>query len=203
MYHQKYLFLFLVIVIAGCSPRSQKGKASDSAELKPESAHAGAAAPPASTADLKFTPPSGWIAEKPSSTSRKAQFKIPRTEGDPEDAELVVYYFQGGGGTPQANVDRWISQFTGPDGKPVSNAKISHKMVGSIPLTVVDVSGTYSGSMGAMQSGGSTQPGFRMLGAIAETTSGPWFVKLTGPARTVAKWEPGFQSFLDSMRQGS
>ena len=201
-YYLKSLVLCFAVVIAGCSPRSQKGKASDSVGLKPESAHDAGAAAPTSDADLKFIPPSGWITEKPSSSSRKAQYKLPKTEGDREDAELIVYYFQGGGGAPQANVDRWIGQFTGPDGKPVSNAKVTHRMIGNIPLTVVDVSGTYSSSMGAMQSGGSTEPGFRMLGAIAETANGPWFIKLTGPARTVAKWEPGFQSFLDSMKQG-
>ena len=115
----------------------------------------------------------------------------------------MIYYFPGGGGTPQANADRWIGQFTGSGGKPAPDtAKTNHKTVNNIPLTIVDVSGTYSGSMGPMQTGEQPKPGFRMLGAIAESGKGPWFFKLTGPERTVAKWQSSFESFLDSISQG-
>jgi hypothetical protein len=154
-------------------------------------------------AGLQFTAPAGWISETPSSASRKAQYKVPRATGDSEDAVLVVYYFAGGGGTAQANVERWIGEFAGADGKSVSNAaKITHKTVDRIPLTIVDVSGSYASSMGSMPSNGGSKPGFRMLGAIAETANGPWFIKFTGPERTVAKWKSGFESFIDSMKQG-
>ena len=30
---------------------------------------------------------------------------------------------------------------------------------------------------------------------------GPWFFKLTGPEKTVAKWQPSFEQFLDSLEQ--
>jgi hypothetical protein len=190
------IFLLLCCAIAGCSSRSPNGDTSGTEGLKPRSAH-DAASP---DTGLKFTPPPGWIAETPSGSIRKAQYRLPRIQGDPEDAELVVYYFQGEGGTPQANVDRWIGQFTGSGGKPAPDAaKVTHKTVDNIPLTIVDVSGTYSNSMGAMQQGGESKPNFRMLGAIAEAKDGPWFFKLTGPERTVAKWAPGFESFLDSL----
>ena len=117
--------------------------------------------------------------------------------------EVNLGLIPGGGGTPQANVDRWIGQFTGSGGKPSADtAKIYHKTVHSIPLTIVDVSGTYSSSMGSMQTGEQSKPGFRMLGAIAESREGPWFFKLTGPERTVAKWQSSFESFLDSINQG-
>jgi hypothetical protein len=195
------IFLLICCAIVGCSPKSQNGKAVESEGLKPESAHNAGDSASASKEGLSFTPPPGWIAEAPSSSSRKAQYRLPRVQGDAEDAELVVYYFPGGGGSPQANVDRWIGQFTGSSGKSAPEAaKINHKTVDNIPLTIVDVSGTYSDSMGSMQSGGQTKPGFRMLGAIAESKQGPWFFKLTGPERTVAKWQSSFESFLDSIR---
>ena len=48
---------------------------------------------------------------------RVAQYKLPKAAGDSEDALLVVYYFgQGQGGSPQANIDRWIEQMKQPDG---------------------------------------------------------------------------------------
>jgi hypothetical protein len=201
--HFEFLLLFFAIAVAGCSPKLQNGKTSKSEDLKPESAHGATTGAPVAQPGLKLTPPPGWVSETPSSASRKAQYKLPRVGGDTEDAALVVYYFAGGGGTPQANVERWIGEFAGPDGKPVSNAaKITHKTVDGIPLTIVDARGAYASSMGSMQSKGGQKPGFRLLGAIAETGNGPWFIKLTGPERTVAKWESSFESFLNSVKQG-
>ncbi len=45
------------------------------------------------------------------------------------------------------------------------------------------------------------KPDFRMLGAVVEAGNGPWFFKLTGPAKTVARWLPSFDTFLGSMKQ--
>jgi hypothetical protein len=133
---------------------------------------------------------------------RQAQFRLPRVDGDPEDAELVVFYFQGSGGGVQANIDRWIGQFKKPDGSPAADqARTSRRETNGIQLTIVDVSGTYMSSSGPMLSEVQDKPGFRMLGAVAEAGSGPWFFKLTGPAKTVARWEPQFHSFLDTVRQ--
>jgi hypothetical protein len=197
----KLFLLCGIVALTGCSQKSQTGKAPESGGLRPESAHS-AGNPSHPNAGLSFAAPSGWVTETPSSASRQAQYRLPKVDGDSEDAELVIYYFQGGGGTPQANIDRWIGQFTGPGGKPVSNAaKITHKTVDNVPLTVVDVSGAFSSSMGPMQQGGPPKPGVRMLGAIAEAGNGPWFIKLTGPERTIAKWQPSFESFLDSIKQ--
>ena len=170
--------------------------------MKPGSAHGEAGPAARQEGGLKFTAPADWSPEKPSSSSRQAQYKLSRVQGDSEDAEVVVYYFRGGGGTPQANVERWIGQFTAPDGKSGPGAaKVTHKTVDGVPLTIVDVSGTYSNSMGPMQQGEQPKPAFRMVGVIAETENGPWFIKLTGPEKTVAKWEPAFQSFIDSLRK--
>jgi hypothetical protein len=199
----RVVLLSSVLALAGCSPKTQSDKVAESGGLKPEAAHSADITPsPATKGGLKFSPAAGWIVEAPSSSSRNAQYKLPRAEGDSEDAGLVVYYFNGGGGTPQANADRWIAEFAGPDGKPATNAaKITHKTVNSIPLTIVDVSGTYASSMGMTQQGGKPKSGIRLLGAIAEAGNGPWFIKLTGPERTVAKWKSSFDSFLDSIRQ--
>jgi hypothetical protein len=131
---------------------------------------------------------------------RRAQYRLARAEGDPEDAEMVVFHFQGQGGSVQANIDRWIGQFTKPGGSPAGeSAKVSRKEVRGVQLSIVDVSGTYSGAGGPMMRGGPSKPDFRMLAAVAEAPGGPWFFKLTGPARTVAKWESSFHLFLDSL----
>ena len=64
-------------------------------------------------AGVKFTVPQGWIDQKPSSSMRKAQFELP---GEAGPAELVVYYFGlGGAGGREANVQRWLGQFSNPN----------------------------------------------------------------------------------------
>jgi hypothetical protein len=192
------------MALAGCSKKEEGARApASAASMKPAAAHGSAteAAAPASTG-LKFTAPAGWISETVTSSMRQAQYRLPRVEGDSEDAEMVVYYFRGGGGGVQANVDRWIGQFSKPDGSPADdNAKTTNTVVRGIPVTIVAVSGTYSGAMGPM--GGSSEPktNYRMLAAVAEAGNGPWFFKLTGPAKTVANWEPSFESFVDSIQQ--
>jgi hypothetical protein len=195
------LVCVLALVFAGCSSSDEKqGSGADSGQLQPAAAH-GSAANANSTPKagaLKFTPQAGWIAETPTSSMRQAQFRLPKAGGDSDDAELVVFYFGGGGGGVQANIDRWIGQFSKPDGSPVTDARTSHRTTQGIPLTVVDVTGTYVGGMGSSESKPKTD--FRMLAVVAEAGNGPWFFKLTGPAKTVTHWEPSFQSFLDSIQ---
>ena len=38
-----------------------------------------------------------------------------------------------------------------------------------------------------------------MKAAVVETPGGPYFVKLTGPDKTVVTWDASFQAFLKSM----
>ncbi len=190
--------LAVAATMGGCSKANDQAQPAAVADaMKPAAAHG----TPGGGAGLKYTAPADWISEKPSSSMRQAQFRLPRAEGDSQDGELVVFFFQGGGGGVQANIDRWIGQFTKPDGSPANDvAKTTHKVSHGIPLTVVDVSGTYmAGSMGM---GGESKPkqGFRMLAAVAEAGNGPWFFKLTGPAKTIGKWENSFQGFLDTIQ---
>jgi hypothetical protein len=194
------------ILLGGCSKNASETQASkDSGAMKPAAAHASApaASGQAATAPaLKWTAPSEWVSEKPTSSMRQAQYRLPRAEGDPEDGELLVFYFQGGGGGVQMNIDRWIGMFNKADGSPVNDsAKTTKKVVNGIPVTIVDVSGTYMAGAGAMTAGEpKPKPNFRMLAAVAEHGSGPWFFKLTGPAKTITRWESGFSKLLDTLQ---
>src|SRR4030095_4055122 len=70
-----------------------------------------------STGELRFKAPEAWVTEKPTSSMRVAQYKLPKTEGDKDDGSLVLYYFGSSqGGTAQANIDRWIGKMQQPDG---------------------------------------------------------------------------------------
>src|SRR5215831_21143447 len=96
--------------------------------------------------DIHFKAPEGWTTEKASSSMRVAQYKLPKAEGDKEDASLVLYYFGANqGGTAQANIDRWISQIQQPDGSSSKDkAKTETITVNGLKMTTVDVTGTYT-----------------------------------------------------------
>ena len=155
---------------------------------------------PASAAGLRFEAPATWISEAPSSSMRLAQYRLPGLEGDPEDAELAVFYFGGQGGSVQANVDRWIGQFSNPDGSPVTDPRVSQRDANGIPLTIVDVRGTYHQSQGPMMAQTTAKENYRMLAAVAEGPNGSSFFKLTGPQPTVDHFEESFNSFLNTLR---
>lgn len=154
------------------------------------------------TGAVEFSAPTGWVKEQPTSSMRQGQYRLPRAEGDEEDAEMAIFHFPGQGGSVQANVDRWIGQFVQPDGSPASEvAKVGNIEVEGNSVTIVDVSGTYNASMGGpMMSASVPKQNYRMLAAIINTPAGPWFFKLTGPANTISKWEQSFDEFSRSLR---
>jgi len=150
---------------------------------------------------LKFDAPAGWVSKTTSSSMRVAEFTLPKSGGDTEDASLVVYFFGGQGGTVQANIDRWVGQMAQPDGKAsAAVAKTSNLLANGLKVTLVDVSGTYVAEVAPGSTEKFNKPGFRLRAAVVETAEGPYFIKLTGPAATVTKWDESFVAFLKSVR---
>ncbi len=131
---------------------------------------------------------------------RLATYTVPPAQGDQDSGECGVYYFGAGqGGSVQANMDRWISQFQQPDGK-TSKAIIKNGAVGDgLKLSTVDVSGAYTGMGGPRAPQGSPKSGYRLLGAIVEGSRGSIFFKFTGPANTVAQNQSAFLKMLASL----
>jgi hypothetical protein len=160
------------------------------------------ASPHAPAATLKYTAPAGWTAKPPSSSSRVAEFVLPRADGDKDDASLVVYFFSAtGGGSVQANVDRWISQMAQPDGRASKDlAKTSTMTVNGLKISDVDLSGTYVAEMSPGAAEHFNYPGWRLRAAVVETPGGAYYVKVTGPANTVAKWDTAYRAFLSGLK---
>jgi hypothetical protein len=152
---------------------------------------------------LKVNVPDGWVEQTPTSSMRQAQFSLPKADGDTADGELVVFYFgPGQGGSVEANIDRWIGQIGQPDGSSSKDkAKTSKKVVSGFPVTIVDVSGTYQASMMPGSSERHNNPGYRMLAAVVESPEGPWFFKLVGPEKTIAKWSEMFDQFINGIQK--
>ena len=152
-------------------------------------------------APLAFATPSGWIAVTPSSSMRKAQFQVPKAEGDAEDAECVVYYFgASGGGGVEANLERWCSQFEQPGGGD-SHAVLKvadYRQAAGMDVSEVELSGTYVAETAPGSGVRVNKPGFAMRGAIVFSDHGQYYVKLVGPASTVAKQADAFRGLVDS-----
>jgi hypothetical protein len=150
---------------------------------------------------LVFTAPAEWTSRPPQSSMRVAEYQLPPTEGDTEPADLVVYYFGGSGGSVDANIERWIGQMTQPDGRDSkAAAKRESRTINTLPVTQLDVSGTYVAEMTPGSTERHNKPFFRMRAAVVETPRGPYYVKLVGPEKTVARWGDGFAAFIESMR---
>ncbi|MFN0135047.1 MAG: hypothetical protein ACKVS9_02905 [Phycisphaerae bacterium] len=154
-------------------------------------------------AEVKFEAPADWTKQQPRSSMRKAQYGLPRVEGDSEDGELVVFYFgKGEGGPVRDNIERWKGQFKTADGKPLpGDASKEEKFEASgLPVSWLDVSGRYDpGQMPGVPATG-PRDNFRMFAAVIETPGGTWFVKATGPAATMAKREESIRTYVKSAR---
>lgn len=149
---------------------------------------------------VKWSAPAAWKAqaERP---MRAATYTVPKAAGDAEDGECAVFYFgPGQGGGVDANIKRWIGQFDAPGGGPADKlAKTSKAAVNGLPVTRIDLSGTYKPSGGPMMQATASKPGYRLLGAIVEGPEGAIFFKLTGPAKTLAAQQAAFEKLLQSV----
>lgn len=163
-------------------------------ELKPIDATLGKG-----DAGLAWNAPADWVAVPPSSTMRRAQYRVPGKAGDGECA--VFYFGPGQGGDAQSNAERWAAQFLTADGQPTT-AKTRDLATASGKVLIVETAGAYqAGSMtgGAVES----KPGYALLGAIAQGPDANWFFKLTGPQATVDAQRAAFQAMVSSIRRGN
>ena len=187
----------LAFICSGCSKQSVAGGPHGLASQPSSSS-----APSSQTAagEVHYRVPEGWTVEKPTSEMRLAQYKLPKPDGDGEDALLVLYYFgPGQGGTPQANIERWVNQVKQPDGSASQDrARTETLTVNGLQVSTVDVLGNYSGGMSQDSAPKDSKSIYRLRGAIIETPKGSYFVKLTGPEKTVNHWEQAFNQYIKS-----
>ena len=146
---------------------------------------------------IAFKVPGKFQLSQPKSSMRRAQLTAPGSAGP---AELIVYFFgpQGAGSTKD-NIDRWVGQFTNPDGSPVSDAKQTSSKVSGFNVTKVEVAGKFQSGMVPQGQQEAAQAGVRMLAAIVETNGGPYYIKFIGPTATVAEYGAAFDELIASI----
>jgi hypothetical protein len=154
--------------------------------------------------NLNSKAPASWKQEKTSNRMRAYQFRVPGPEGGKEDAQLVIFYFgQGGAGTAADNVKRWKGMFEPPTGKTIDDvAHVKELKVGGKAATYADIEGTYLEKFPPFDPNAKVtrKPNYRRLGLILPTEDGPYFITLTGPARTVAQNQKGFDEWLKAFK---
>jgi hypothetical protein len=147
---------------------------------------------------FQLTAPESWASRQPQTRIVEHEFAVPAAKDDERDGRVTV---MGAGGGVEANIDRWVQQFSQPDGASTKDrAKIEKREIAGQKVTIVDLSGTYLDRPGPMAPG-VERPNYRMLGAIIETkNNGNHFIKFYGPQRTVSDNAEAFAKMLDSLR---
>lgn len=144
--------------------------------------------------EFTFDRPASWQWVQVNSSMRKAQLKV-EDSAKKESAEVVFFYFgEGGGGSTQANIDRWLGQFAEPKEK--LNSKVESVTVGGRKITYVQAEGTYQSGM----PGGPKTPlaNSMLIGGIIEGEQGSVFVRLTGPAALAKSAQADFRKMIES-----
>lgn len=148
--------------------------------------------------------PASWKAGKLDNKFRVHQFTVPRAEGDDADAELVIFFFgPGGGGGVAENLKRWKQTFEAPAGKSIDDvSKVETLELPKAKLTYLDVSGTLLDKFPPFAPNAKTirKPDHRRLAVVFDSENGPYFIRLTGPAKTIAAVKPEFDAWLKNFK---
>src|ERR1041385_416666 len=59
--------------------------------------------------NITLTAPDGWVRKTPKVRFIDHEFAVPASKGETEEGRVTV---MGAGGTIEANIDRWINQFS-------------------------------------------------------------------------------------------
>jgi len=138
---------------------------------------------------LAWTMPASWRAMPNPNALRVATYRVSSDDGDPTEVTVSR-----AGGSTEANVQRWISQFDHPAPETRTERK-----VGDLSVTLVEVSGTYAGNGMLPQNRAVKQDGWTLVGAIAAPGGTPYFFKMTGPAARVHAARPAFDAMIASL----
>jgi hypothetical protein len=144
----------------------------------------------------RITAPEEWVRKTPKFRIIADEFSIPKSEGDTEDGRLTVSSASGG---VERNIDRWIGQFTQPDGKETADsAKVEESEIAGQKVHLVDISGTYRDQPNPMEDAVMRED-YRMLAAIVVVEKANYFVKFYGPKKTVADHEERFMKMIKGL----
>jgi len=174
-------------------PSVAAGTPSTPIATTPLSAAATGSASSLTVGGFTFPLPSGWVSVPPANQMRLAEVLVADPSGDAAKACIAV--FSTAGGDVQSNIDRWAGQVRDAAGQP-GKALVQKQTVAGIPVTTVEITGTYSG-MGDL----GPHNNWTLRGAIVEEPGTTLFIKMTGPADQMAAAAPGFASMVGGFKK--
>lgn len=181
---------------AAAPPSSPATPPANAAKNEPASAGASVAGNRLELEGLVLIIPAEWTADTitPGPLAPKAAFKLPKAEGDTQDGSVRISHYASMKGKDDANIDRWVSQVKRADGTQAKreDAKITVKELGSIRVTLFDITGTVGGSMDGSGAGGMANQ--RMLNAIIDHPRGPHYLRATGGTATITRWQAALEA---------
>jgi hypothetical protein len=140
---------------------------------------------------VHFTVPKSWT-RKAANPMLKAEYAIPKAEGDKADGRFTVSQ---AGGSLEDNITRWKGQFSKLDKEHQETID-----VGGIKVTLLDYSGTYEDSRGPMMGSAVSRPDYRLLGGIFEADGRLNFIKCYGPTKTITARADEIKGFIKSLK---
>jgi hypothetical protein len=143
---------------------------------------------------LKSTAPADWKNQPPSNKLRAYQFAV-------GDADLAI--FVGISGSPMDNINRWKAQFVPPEGKTIEDAsKVDKFKVGPAEITYLDIEGTFLSKNPPFYPNAKTvrKANYRRFGVYFACDGGPYFITLTGPAKTLEQNKKSFDDWLKNFK---
>lgn len=171
------ILISMILLVASC------GKKAEQTETVEPTVATHVSGSPVSIAGVTFTPTENWVDVGPSGM-RKASYYLTAVEGDVDSATVTVFYFgPSGGGTIEANLDRWITQMSQSDGSDSHNvSKMNEMDVDSMTAHTLEVPGLFAA--GGMMGTPELKENYLMVGVVLEAPEGNLFFKLTGPENT-------------------
>jgi len=153
---------------------------------------------------LSSRTPGKWTEVPDPRPPRTGYFLLPRARGDKRDAEVILFHFRGGGGgSADANIERWKSMFEPPKGTSIDDAtQVRRLKVAGRKVTYVDIRGTYLYKARPVDPDlrAERRPKHRMISVVFETKKGPYFIRFVGPQKSVAKHKPAFDRWLKAFK---
>ena len=166
--------------------------------LEQDSARAGGKGTVVTLGELTSTTPADWKSMPVSSKLRLHTFAV-------GDADLAIFFFgEGSGGDVKSNLKRWKDMFQAPEGKTIDDiAKVETFKVGDkAEVTYLDVTGTFLSKNPPFDPNAKLErkTNYRRFGVIFATKGGPYFITMTGPAKTLDQHKKGFDEWLKNFK---
>lgn len=152
---------------------------------------------------LSCETPGTWRVVKPANRLLEHEFAVdPPKDVKSSHARMTIMQ---AGGTVEANISRWISQFKDTEaGADRSAAKVEKQAINGMTVTTVEITGTYMEALRGPFGPKTPRENYRLVGAIVETgIAGNYFFKLVGPDMTVSPARDAFLEMLKSLKKKS